>query len=166
MPLLPAGRQPSLRPPLRRLTHIINVQDAPLTHGFTMHPRQNLRLAQYPQALAPLVATLHSEKGQYSGKQPRGPVRMVGEWGWQGSAASTGEPFGETMLFCCSVTKSSPNLCDPMDWSTPGFPVHHQLPEFAQTHIHQVSDVIQPSHPLSLPSLPAFCLSQHQGLFQ
>ena len=91
------------------------------------------------------------------------------EWGAGcrvGGAASTGEPFGETVLFCCSVTKSCPNLCDPTDWSTPGFPVHHQLPEFAQTHIHRVSDVIQSSHPLSLPSLPAFCLSQHQGLFQ
>ena len=56
--------------------------------------------------------------------------------GGVGGAASTGEPFGEMMLFCCLVTKSCPNLCDPMDWSTPGFPVHHQLPEFAQTHIH------------------------------
>ena len=84
MPLLPAGTQPSLRPLLRRLTHIINVQDAPLTHGFTMQPRQNLRLAQHPQALAPLVATLHSEKGQYSGKQPRGPVRIVGGGGGGG----------------------------------------------------------------------------------
>lgn len=74
VPLLPARR----KPPLRRHTRIINVQDAPLTHGFTMHPRQNLRLAQHPQALAPLVPTLHSEKGQYSGKQPRCPVRMTG----------------------------------------------------------------------------------------
>ena len=50
---------------------------------------------------------------------------------------------------------------DPMDCSTPGFPVHHQLPEFAQTHVHWVSDAIQPSHPLSSPSPPAFSLSQH-----
>ena len=55
--------------------------------------------------------------------------------------------------------------CDPMDCSTPGFLVHHQLPKLAQTHAHQVSDAIQPSHPLSSPS-PAFNLSQHQGLFQ
>ena len=54
---------------------------------------------------------------------------------------------------------------DPMDCSTPGFPVHHQLPELAQTHVHRVGDAIQPSHPLSSPS-PAFNLSQHQGLFQ
>ena len=53
-----------------------------------------------------------------------------------------------------------------MDCSTPGFPVHHQLPEFAQTHVHWVGDAIQPSHPLSSPSPPAFNLSQHQGLFQ
>ena len=52
-----------------------------------------------------------------------------------------------------------------MDCSTPGLPVHHQLPEFTQAHVHWVSDAIQPSHPLSSPSLPAFNLSQHQGLF-
>ena len=57
-------------------------------------------------------------------------------------------------------------LCDPMDCSTPGFPVHLQLPELAQTHVHQVSDAIQLSHPLSSPSPPAFNLPQHQGLFQ
>ena len=65
-----------------------------------------------------------------------------------------------------SVAQSCPTLCDPMDRSTPGLPVHHQLPELAQTHVHQVSDAIQPSHPLSSPSLPAFNLSQHQGLFK
>ena len=73
-------------------------------------------------------------------------------------------------LFVCiqfnSATQSCPTLCDPMDCSTPGFSVHHQLPEFAQTHEHQVSDPIQPSHPLSSPSPPAFSLPQHQGLFQ
>ena len=57
-------------------------------------------------------------------------------------------------------------LCDPMDCSTPGFSVYHQIPELAQTHVHRVSDAIQPSHPLSSPSPPAFYLSQHQGLFQ
>ena len=56
-------------------------------------------------------------------------------------------------------------LCDPMDYSTPGFPVLHHLLEFAQTHVHRVGDAIQPSHPLSSPS-PAFSLSRHQGLFQ
>ena len=58
------------------------------------------------------------------------------------------------------------SLCDPMDYSTPGFPVHHQLPELAQTHVHRDGDAIQQSHPLSPPSPTAFNLSQHQGLFQ
>ena len=66
----------------------------------------------------------------------------------------------------CSVTQSNSTLCNPMDCSTPGFPVHHQLPELAQTLVHWVSDAVQPSHPLSSPSPPAFNLSQHQGLFQ
>ena len=65
-----------------------------------------------------------------------------------------------------SVAQSCQTLCDPMDCSTPGFPVHHQLLELAQTHGHRVSDAIQPSHPLLSPSPPAFNLSQHQGLFQ
>ena len=63
-----------------------------------------------------------------------------------------------------SVTQSCPVLWEPMDCSTPGFPVHHQLPELAQTHVHQVSDAIQPSRSLSSPSTPAYNLSQHQGL--
>ena len=65
-----------------------------------------------------------------------------------------------------SVTQSCQTLCDPMNRSTPGLPVHHQLPEFTQTHVHRVSDAIQPSHPLSSPSPPAPNPSQHQGLFQ
>ena len=65
-----------------------------------------------------------------------------------------------------SVARSSPTPRDPMGCSTPGLPVHHQLPELAQTHVHQDDEVIQPSHPLSSPSPPAFNLSQHQGLFQ
>ena len=65
-----------------------------------------------------------------------------------------------------SVTQSCPTLCDPMDCSTPGFPVHQQLPELAQTHVHWVGDAIQPSHPLLSPSPPAFNLSQHWSLFQ
>ena len=65
-----------------------------------------------------------------------------------------------------SVTQSCPILCDPMNHSTPGLPVQHQFPEFTQTHVHRVSDAIQPSHPLSSPSLLALNLSQHQGLFQ
>ena len=73
------------------------------------------------------------------------------------------------LTFSTSVSQlnqSCLTLCDPMDCSTPGLPVHHQLPEFTQTHVHWVGDAIQPSHPLSSPSSPAFNLSQHQGLFQ
>ena len=65
-----------------------------------------------------------------------------------------------------SVAQSCLTLCDPIDCSMPGFPVYHQLPELAQTHVHRVSDTIQPSHALSSPSPSAFDLSQHQGLFQ
>ena len=65
-----------------------------------------------------------------------------------------------------SATQSCPTLCDPVNRSTPGLPVHRQLPEFTQTHVHRVSDAIQPSHPLSSPSPPAPNPSQHQGLFQ
>ena len=65
-----------------------------------------------------------------------------------------------------SVAQSCPTLSDPMNHSTPGLPVHHQLLEFTQTHVHRVGDAIQPSHPLSSPSPPALNPSQHQGLFQ
>ena len=69
-------------------------------------------------------------------------------------------------LSVSSVAQSCPTLYDSMDCSTPSFPVHHQLLEFTQTHVHWVGDAIQPSHPLSSPSPPALNLSQHEGLFQ
>ena len=65
-----------------------------------------------------------------------------------------------------SVAQLCLTLCNPVDCSMPGLPVHHQLPEFTQTHVHRVSDAVQPSHPLLSPSPPSFHLSQHQGLFQ
>ena len=65
-----------------------------------------------------------------------------------------------------AVTQLCPTLCDPMNCSTPGLPVHHQLPKFTQTHVHRVSDAIQPSHPLSSPSPPAHNPSRYQCLFQ
>ena len=71
--------------------------------------------------------------------------------------------FGSSVQFS-SVAQSCPTLCNSMDCSTPGFPVHHQSPELVQTHVHRVSDAIQPSLPLSSPS-PAFSLSQHQSHF-
>ena len=63
-----------------------------------------------------------------------------------------------------SFTQSCPTLYSPMDCSTSGFPVHHQLPEFTQTYVHRVSDAIKPPHPLSSPSPPTFNLAQHQDL--
>ena len=79
--------------------------------------------------------------------------------------------FSLWYIISCSVqfsliTLSCLTLCDSIDCSMPGFPLHHQLQEIAQTHVHQVSDAIQPSHPLSSPSPPAFNFSQHQGLLQ
>ena len=80
----------------------------------------------------------------------------------------TTAPSGKTFWHYqfSSVTQSCPTLCDSMNHSTPSLPVHHQLPEFTQTHIHQVSDAIQPSHLLLSPSPPAPNPSQHQSLFQ
>ena len=75
------------------------------------------------------------------------------------ASLSLSVPFG-------SVSQSCLILWDPMDCSTPGFPVHHQLPELTQTHVNRVSDAIQPSHPLSAPSPTTLNLAQHQGLFQ
>ena len=80
-------------------------------------------------------------------------LHLLGLLHWQFSLAQ----------FSCSVVS---NCLQPMDCSMPGFPVHHQLLELAQAHVHQVSDAIQTSHPLSSPSPPAFNLSQHQDLFQ
>ena len=74
-------------------------------------------------------------------------------------------PFS-SVQFSRSVAQSCPTLCDPMNCSTPGLSVHHQLPELTQTHVHRVDDVIQPSHPLLSPSPPAPNSSQHQSLFQ
>ena len=67
---------------------------------------------------------------------------------------------------CFSIVQSCLTLCSPMECSTPDFPVLHHLLDLAQTHVHQIGDTIQPSHPLSFPSPPAFNLSQHQGLFK
>ena len=73
---------------------------------------------------------------------------------------------GQQLSGGSSVAESCPTLCNPMDCSRLGFPVHHQLPKLAQTHVHRVSDAIQPSHSLSSPSPPTFNVSQSQGPFQ
>ena len=74
--------------------------------------------------------------------------------------------FFTTSVQFSSVAQLCLILCDPVNRSTPGLPIHHQLPESTQTHVHRVDDAIQPSHPVSSPSPPALNLSQHQGLFQ
>ena len=81
------------------------------------------------------------------------------------SLVTHGSPAFPSVQFS-SVAQSFPTLCDPMNCSTPGLPVHHHLPEFTRTHVHQIRDAIQPSHPRSSPSPPAPNPSQHQSLFQ
>ena len=85
------------------------------------------------------------------------PIHAITEY-WAACTISKGS--------ASSVSQSCPTLCDPMNRSTPGLPVHHQLPEFTQTRVHWVGDAIQPSHPMSSPFPPAPNPSQHQGLFQ
>ena len=91
-----------------------------------------------------------------------------GSESWAGKIQTkfTFRPFFISSVQFSSVAQSCPTVCDPMYRSTPGLPVHHQLPEFTQTHVYRVGDAIQPSHPGSSPSLPAPNPSQHQSLFQ
>ena len=94
-------------------------------------------------------------------------ANMMESWiRYVGTNKNNGRNITESSVQFSSVTQSCLTLCDPMNHSTPGLPVHHQLLEFTQTHVHRVGDAIQPSHPLSSPSPPALNLSQHQGLFQ
>ena len=85
---------------------------------------------------------------------------------WQAGSLPLAPPGKHGNNQFSSVPQLCLTPCDPTDCSTPGFPGHHQLLELAHTHVHQVGDAIQPSHPLSSPSPPAFNLSQHQGLLQ
>ena len=85
---------------------------------------------------------------------------------WMGRLLFNTWHFRETSVQFSSVTQLCPTLCDPVNCSMPGLPVHHQLLEITQTHVHLVSDAIQPSYPLSSPSPLTFNLSQHQGLFK
>ena len=106
--------------------------------------------------------------------KPHGQGRLVDDSPWGLEEPDTTEHTCPMVIYLnmgpseslSSVVQSCLTLCDPVDCSTPGFPVHHQLPELAQTHVHWVSDTIQPSHPLSSPSPAALNLSQHPGLFQ
>ena len=85
---------------------------------------------------------------------------------WSQQTLISVKEIGMSEVHFSSVTQSCPTLCDPMNRSTPGRPVHHQLPEFTQTQVHRVRDAIQPSHPLLSPSPPVPNPSQHQSLFQ
>ena len=91
-------------------------------------------------------------------KRPTSSLEMHTDWKWE-----AGKRY---FMQFSSVSQSCLILCDPMNHSTPGLPVHHQLPESTQTHVHWVGNVIQPSHPLLSPSSPTLNLSQHQGLFK
>ena len=95
-------------------------------------------------------------------RTPATEQRSEEDWPW--SCSSPWKYFSSVQF--SSVAQSCPTLCDPMNHSTPGLPVHHQLPEFTQTHVHRVGDAIQPSHPLSSPCPPAPNPSQHQSVFQ
>ena len=117
------------------------------------------------------------DRGAWQATQSTGPRRVGHDWATKHTDKNPEEfrelnnlPEVTSRTKICnefsSVTQSCPTLCDPMNHSTPGLPVHHQLPEFTQTHVHQVSDAIQPSHPLPSPSPPAPNPSQHQSLFQ
>ena len=101
--------------------------------------------------------------GQTRAVSPKtaGQVRSWNPLHVSGAVGALGRKQAQTMspVQFSSVAQSRPTPCDPMDCSTPGFPVHHQLLEFTQTHVHQVSDAIQPSHPLSSPSPPPISLS-------
>ena len=95
------------------------------------------------------------------------PTRLLCPWDSPGKEPWSGLPFPSPMRESESeVAQSCPTLCDPVNCSTPGFPVSHHFPEFAHVHVHWISDAIRPSHPLSNSSPPALSLSQHQGLCQ
>ena len=100
----------------------------------------------------------------------RMPLKVLEKWAPWRSRTHCGQPRApgcqSVSQSVSLVAQSCPTLCDPLNCSTPGLPVHHQLPEFIQTHVHRVGDAIQPSHPLSSPSPPSHNPSQHQGLFQ
>ena len=95
--------------------------------------------------------------------KPTSDLKTHIDWKWENGKIYSMQ-FSSVQF--TSVAQSCPTLCDPMNRSTPGLPVRHQLPEFTQTHVHRVSDAIQPSHPPSSPSPPARNPSQHHSLFQ
>ena len=126
-------------------------------------------LQSFPASGSFPMSQLFTSGGQSIGASASASVLPMNIQGWfpLGLVWSPGSPRdSQESSQIKSVAQSCPTLCYPMNRSTPGLPVHHQLPEFAQTHVHRVSDAIQPSHPLSSPSPPAPNPSQHQSLLQ
>ena len=113
----------------------------------------------------PFVATRDSSSANLAQEGPASWTELI-QIKWLAEDLAPPSCLALSSVQFSSVTQSCLTLCDPTDCSTPGLPVHHQLPESTQTHVHWVGDASQSSHPLSSPSPPAFSLSQHQGLFK
>ena len=133
-------------------------QETTIPRGPSMKPEQwrsdtESDVWGHPQALSPLSPSMVQPREARLRKSSKKASVRAKHTKW------------DLVTCCCSVAQSCLTLCEPTDCSMPGFPVHHQLLELAQTLVHQVSDAIQPSHALSSPSSTAFSLSQHQGLF-
>ena len=143
-------------------TYLQHLQQCSWVHAFRVYSSQG---SQSPSVSA-VIKELQGRNGGANVKNgvDNGLVdtEQEGESGWSERVALK----HTCSVQFSSVAQSCPTLLDPVDCSTPGLPVHYQLPEFTQTHLHWVSDAIQPSHHLSSPSPPAFNLSQHQGLFK
>ena len=153
-------------------------------HQSTQRKKQILLFVTRGRTLCALCYVKWADRGRHDGFQVRilkhliteageARERAVGKCGSKGTNFVIRQISSEdkrqrmrTIVQIRSVARSCPTLCDPMNHSMPGLPVHHQLPEFTETHVHRVSDAIQPSHSLSSPSPPEPNPSQHQSLFQ
>ena len=134
-----------------------------------------MRACVHAKSLQPCLTLCDPLDCSPPGGSVRGIIQArILEWVAMPSSRGSSRPRDQTSISYVSaltvqfgsVAQSCPTPCDPMNRSTPGLPVHHQLPEFTQTHVHRITDAIQPSHPLSSPSPPAPNPSQHQSLFQ
>ena len=132
-------------------------------------PGKQTRIIKHPLPLTWAAINNNLGKGKKMERE-RSVVlawRTAEKWMWKKNTEKNPSALQTTLLaLFSSVAQLCLTLCNPMDCSTPGFHVLHQLPELAQTHVHQVGDAIQPPYPLSSPSPPAFNLSQHHDLFQ
>ena len=139
-----------------------NRRTSPLVHIHPLHPQDPAIFSRGNSDLVTAAAQF-SVQSPYVGFHCSVVKVHNSHGGLQQHLPFWPHPYATVPL--CSVTQSCLTLCNPMNCSTPGLPVHHQLPESTQTHVHYVGDAIQASHPLSSPS-PALNLSQHQGLFK